>query len=70
MSTACFPVQAKTLARGFSQRTFLFVLLLFVGGAITRSAIATRLDEFTIDEAYHIAAGASYVHRADFRLNP
>jgi tetratricopeptide (TPR) repeat protein len=70
VSTACFPVQAKTLAGGFSQRTFLFVLLLFVGGAITRSAIATRLDDFTIDEAYHIAAGASYVQRADFRLNP
>jgi tetratricopeptide (TPR) repeat protein len=43
---------------------------LIVGGAIVRSAIATRLDGFTIDEAYHIAAGVSYVRYADFRINP
>ena len=41
-----------------------------MGGAIVRSAIATRLDGFTIDEAYHIAAGVSYVRNADFRINP
>jgi hypothetical protein len=35
-----------------------------------RSAIATRLDGFTMDEAYHIAAGASYLRFGDFRLNP
>ena len=35
-----------------------------------RSAIATRLDGFTIDEAYHIAAGVSYVRLGDFRINP
>lgn len=49
---------------------FFVLLLLIVTGAIVRSAIATRLDDFTIDEAYHIAAGVSYVQRADFRLNP
>ena len=41
-----------------------------MGGAIVRSAIATRLDGFTIDEAYHISAGVSYVRYADFRINP
>jgi hypothetical protein len=41
-----------------------------VGGAIVRSAIATRLDGFTIDEAYHISAGVSYVRYTDFRINP
>jgi len=44
-----------------------------MGGAIVRSAIATRLDGFTMDEAYHIAAGVSYVRYvryADFRINP
>jgi hypothetical protein len=51
-------------------RLFFVLLLLLVGGAILRSAIATRLDDFTFDEAYHIAAGTSYVQRADFRLNP
>ncbi|HKU26724.1 MAG TPA: hypothetical protein VJQ54_14725, partial [Candidatus Sulfotelmatobacter sp.] len=38
--------------------------------AIGRSALATRLDSFTLDEAYHITAGVSYVQRADFRINP
>ena len=56
--------------RGISSRLFLLALLLLVGGAIVRSAIATRLDGFTIDEAYHIAAGVSYVRYADFRINP
>jgi len=51
-------------------RLFLFLLILIVGGAILRSALATRLDDFTFDEAYHIAAGVSYVQRADFRINP
>lgn len=50
--------------------SFILLLLLLVGGAIVRSALATRLDDFTFDEAYHIAAGVSYVERADFRLNP
>jgi dolichyl-phosphate-mannose--protein O-mannosyl transferase len=50
--------------------SFILLLLLLVGGAILRSALATRLDDFTFDEAYHIAAGVSYVERADFRLNP
>jgi hypothetical protein len=38
--------------------------------AVLRSAIATRTDGFTIDEAYHITAGVSYVKLRDFRLNP
>jgi len=49
---------------------FLWLALLLVGMAILRSAIATRLDSFTIDEAYHIAAGVSYVRYHDFRVNP
>src|SRR5580704_14416826 len=49
---------------------FLPLMILLVGGAVLRSAIATRLDDFTLDEPYHIAAGVSYIQRADFRLNP
>src|SRR5580658_11156801 len=49
---------------------FVVALLLLVAGAVVRSAIATRLDGFTIDEAYHIAAGVSYVRYGDFRINP
>jgi len=46
------------------------LLFLFITAAIIRSAMATRLDGFTIDEAYHIAAGVSYVRLGDFRINP
>jgi dolichyl-phosphate-mannose--protein O-mannosyl transferase len=53
-----------------SFRLFVVILLLLVAGAIVRSAIATRLDGFTIDEAYHIDAGVSYARYADFRINP
>src|SRR3974390_2027870 len=49
---------------------FTGVLLLLIAAAIMRSAIATRLDGFTIDEAYHIGAGVSYVRLGDFRINP
>ena len=50
--------------------TFVWLALLLVALAILRSAIATRRDGFTIDEAYHIAAGVSYVKYHDFRINP
>jgi tetratricopeptide (TPR) repeat protein len=49
---------------------FPLLALLLVGCAILRSAIVTRLDGFTIDEAYHITAGVSYVKYRDFRINP
>ncbi|HKR60073.1 MAG TPA: tetratricopeptide repeat protein [Pyrinomonadaceae bacterium] len=38
--------------------------------AVVRSYVATRTDGFTVDEAYHITAGVSYVKLRDFRLNP
>jgi hypothetical protein len=55
-----------------------FTRLIWVGTAIVglifvatiRSAVATRTDGFTIDEAYHITAGVSYAKLWDFRLNP
>jgi hypothetical protein len=51
-------------------RVFLILVVLIISAAILRSAIATRLDGFTLDEPYHIVAGVSYVQRADFRINP
>jgi hypothetical protein len=53
-------------------RSSIFWLLLaaIVCGGIARSVVATRLDDLTIDENYHIVAGASYVQRGDFRINP
>jgi hypothetical protein len=50
--------------------TFVWLVLLLVGLGIGRSATATRLDGFTYDEAYHIAAGVFYLRYGDFRMNP
>src|ERR1700722_14421677 len=63
---AAIPTNLLTTRRN----TFVWLLLLLVALAILRSAISTRLDGFTIDEAYHIAAGLSYVKYHDFRINP
>lgn len=71
MSTPAAPAPVEQRrSPGISLRLFVLIVLALVGGAIVRSAIATRLDGFTIDEAYHIAAGVSYVRQADFRINP
>ena len=71
MTTPVTPTPVKHWkSSGICLHLFVFLLLPLVGAAIIRSAIATRLDGFTIDEAYHIAAGVSYVRYADFRINP
>ena len=49
---------------------FLLIVVLITCGAILHSAIATRLDGFSLDEPYHIVAGVSHVQRGDFRINP
>jgi hypothetical protein len=64
--SSAHPVSRRKIAFG----TFVGLALLLVGLGILRSAIATRLDGFTVDEAYHIAAGVSYVKYGDFRINP
>jgi hypothetical protein len=51
-------------------RLFLLLVVAIILAAVLRSAIATRLDSFTLDEGYHIVAGVSYLQRADFRINP
>jgi hypothetical protein len=53
-----------------SQLVFLVGIALIITAAVVRSSIATRLDSFTLDEAYHIGAGTAYVQTGDFRLNP
>lgn len=69
MGVATIPAQ-RSLSKAPAGRHFWICLVLVVAGEILRSGIATRLDDFTMDEAYHIAAGASYVQRGDFRINP
>lgn len=49
---------------------FLAVIIAIIAAAIIRSSIATSLDSFTYDEAYHVGAGVAYVRTDDFRLNP
>src|SRR6266404_4764825 len=49
---------------------FAALLLALLLCGILRSAIATRLDSFDLDEAYHITAGVTYVRLGDYRLNP
>lgn len=46
------------------------LLLVLVALAVLRSHAGTRLDSFTIDEPWHIVAGASYVRSGDWRINP
>ena len=58
------------ITRKVAFSTFVWLALILLSLGILRSAIATRLDGFTIDEAYHIAAGVSYVKYHDFRINP
>ena len=71
MSTPVAPAPVEPRkSPGIRLRPFILIMLLLVAGAVVRSAIATRLDGFTIDEAYHIAAGVSYMRYADFRINP
>ena len=52
------------------QAIFITAVIISIAAAIVRSNIATGLDSFTFDEAYHIGAGAAYVQTGDFRLNP
>ncbi|MEO8042990.1 MAG: phospholipid carrier-dependent glycosyltransferase, partial [Acidobacteriota bacterium] len=49
---------------------FFAIVIALIAAAIIRSSIATSLDSFTFDEAYHVGAGAAYIRTGDFRLNP
>jgi hypothetical protein len=57
-------------AQHASLTVFWIALPLLLALALGHSLWATSLDGFTIDEPYHIAAGASYVRWGDYRLNP
>jgi hypothetical protein len=61
------PIAAAPRLRPEVAWTAIVVLIVL---AVIRSAVATRTDGFTIDDAYHITAGVSYVKLRDFRLNP
>jgi dolichyl-phosphate-mannose--protein O-mannosyl transferase len=62
--------QTMEVAPGLRPAVTWTVVVALVVLAVIRSAIATRTDGFTVDDAYHITAGVSYVKLRDFRLNP
>jgi len=64
------PVEERTGKVRPHRENFAWLVLLLIALTIVRSAMATRLDSFTLDEPYHIAAGVSYVKYGDFRVNP
>ena len=59
-----------SLSRRPGDLLFWIGLPLLLALALGHSLWATSLDGFTIDEPYHIAAGASYLRWGDYRLNP
>jgi hypothetical protein len=70
LATPASPLESEAGHTVLTFRVFLTLVVLIIVAAIVRSAIATRLDSFTVDESYHIVAGVSYVQRGDFRINP
>jgi hypothetical protein len=54
-----FPQAVPQRLSRLSKQLFVVITLLIVCGAVVRSALATRLDGFTWDEAYHTTAGVS-----------
>jgi hypothetical protein len=46
------------------------LVVLVVALTVVRSHCGTRLDSWTVDEPWHLVAGASYVRYGDYRLNP
>ncbi len=63
------PTAGDTRARSTAWMT-VALLIALVLLAVLRSQMGTRLDSFTIDEPWHLVAGASYVRTGDWRLNP
>ncbi len=68
LSSSSLPARARPVS--LPDQSFWIGLPLLLALALGHSLWATSLDGFTIDEPYHIAAGASYVRWGDYRLNP
>jgi len=70
-SPETIPASSQTPAPSTTlHRYFWPIVLLIVMSGVAHSWWATALDGFTFDEAYHIAAGATYLRLHDFRVNP
>lgn len=61
---------ATTSTRTLPRWLGVALLLALALCAVWRSALGTRLDSFTVDEPWHVVAGAAYVRGEGFHLNP
>ena len=62
--------QLPAILRLHPRSSLILLLFTLVLLAVLRSHMGTKLDSFTIDEPWHIVAGASYLRTGDWRLNP
>jgi hypothetical protein len=51
-------------------RPFLTLAVALIVAGVLRSAWATRLDGFTVDEPWHVTAGVAYLRTGEYYLNP
>ena len=51
-------------------RPFLMLAVALIVAGAFRSAWATRLDGFTVDEPWHVTAGVAYLRTGEYYLNP
>jgi dolichyl-phosphate-mannose-protein mannosyltransferase len=51
-------------------RFFLPLAVALIVAGVFRSAWATRLDGFTVDEPWHVTAGVAYLRTGEYYLNP
>ena len=56
--------------RLYHWRSFLALAIVLIVAGVFRSAWATRLDGFSVDEPWHITAGVAYVRTGEYYLNP
>jgi tetratricopeptide (TPR) repeat protein len=54
----------------FCRKRFLLLTAALLLFAVLHTLWSTSLDSFTIDEPYHITAGATYLRWGDYRINP
>lgn len=64
------PMPVRRVRLVHQSLVFWVVTIALILGGILRANWATRLDRFTLDEAYHVMAGASYAGTGSFRINP
>jgi len=60
----------RLVHRLYHWRSFLALAIVLIVAGVFRSAWATRLDGFSVDEPWHITAGVAYIRTGEYYLNP